>query len=538
MRIPVGRGALLACLAFGVADVPASGQASPLQSGKDEPNAGALFHLVPDGGLPDQGLTFGGTWADFDDDGLVDLFLSRHGNDDMEILLNRGGLRFAKPDDRPAFPTGILDHHGSAACDFDADGDWDIFLSVGADRGRGLGLKQLWRCDGPLAFVNVVPAGHLLADPPGRGRGALWFDLDGDPHPELLLTNYMSPPRLFSFDGREWSDLGAELALAPVSGEGPSDRENRAPWFGAAAAGDLDGDGRQDLVAAGERLRLYRNLGGSLAEVGAEVGLPASMPSISDIALGDMDGDLDEDVLLLMRGGALWLYLNASEPGTIILTGPVAYPDLPAPKGPIAMTVADLDNDGDLDIAVARSLQSGLGPELILNRGDGTFGAVKQPEAGFLRRPSKAQEIWALDLDRDGDLELVCLNGGGQGRTLPGTTQLYENAAVAGGLTLVLTPRSGPVHALGARVRLEGAARPQHRQMRFAAAPHNSSALPLHFGVGAAPGPFTALIDWPSGARQRVVLPDPGRAYAILEGESTPRPLPAVTRIAPEAPTH
>lgn len=134
--------------------------------------------------------TAASAWGDFNGDGWPDLWVSNHWHQPPSLYLNQqdGTFRDIAVDaivgDLPA------DFHGAAWADFDNDGDQDLFVTTGG--GAGLG-----RCPNYL-FVND---GGKLRDeatrfnvdfPIGRGRTPLWFDADRDGKLDLLM---MSVPR-------------------------------------------------------------------------------------------------------------------------------------------------------------------------------------------------------------------------------------------------------------------------------------------------------------------------------------------------------
>ena len=448
------------------------------------------FRLVAGSGLPATGLTFGGTWADLDGDGDWDLVLSRHADGVAEFYLGQGDLRFRGPT-AADLPAGLLDHHGTAACDFDGDGDWDLFLSVGAERGHGNCCKQLWTNRGGLVFAAGIPCDQPAADPAGRGRGALWLRLDPAPLPQLLLLNYLSPPRLFGRDAAgTWLDLGGRL-----------DRPAEA-WWTVAVAEDFDGDGAVDLFVAGGERRVLRNIAGRL--VGQEIAaLPLIGAEVSAAAAGDVDGDGDPDLVLGLRGGALWLLRNESGPGEIRFGQVVGYPSLPLVSEPVSVVLADLDNDGRLDLAVAQrgADRQERRPLLARGAGDGTFTALEPDLVGLVAVPSRAMGLWALDLDRDGDLDLVVTNGEEGDQRTVGAVQVYENLADTPGLTVELQARPGAApHGLGALVSLGPGEGVRSLRVRSVANPWNATVLPVHFGLGTDDVTREVRVDWPCGA--------------------------------------
>ena len=94
------------------------------------------------GGAQWNWISFGNPiWGDFDHDGNLDLFVDNHYQEPPYLYRNNGDGTFT--DIRPTSglrPTG--DRHGSAWADFDNDGDLDLFITKGARRGQTLGSKK------------------------------------------------------------------------------------------------------------------------------------------------------------------------------------------------------------------------------------------------------------------------------------------------------------------------------------------------------------------------------------------------------------
>lgn len=175
---------------------------------------------------------------------------------------------------------------------------------------------------------------------------------------------------------------------------------------GGVAAADLDGDGDVDLVVAdGGALRILvlKNDGqGTFDTVKYEIGFASWSPCAADL---DGDGDVDL-VVACSPYGPLWgdvAVLRNNGDGSF--AAPVQYGEL---RYATAVFAADLDGDGDLDLAVA----VGGGPynyvSILKNNGDGTFGMAVNYPAGL-----DPMSVFAADLDGDGDLDLAVANYGG-----------------------------------------------------------------------------------------------------------------------------
>lgn len=501
-------------------------------------SAEPLFVETSAGELPRLGKTYGGTLLDADGDGDLDLLLSRH-SDTAEIHLNRGNLHFERYRDEDGALPRLDDHHGSAACDYDHDGDWDLYLTVGAGGGLRPGPNQLWTCRDPFSFDSQLPE-PFLADPDGRGRGALWLSLDEDPGPELLVLNFESPSRLFSYRGGEFEDRtsllppflareGRKLPPPTKSGRAaPPHRKAPRYWFTAACAGDMNGDGWPELFVAGRMSMLLTSTQkGELRDVTDSSGIEFARFSISQPCLGDVDGDADLDLVLAYAGPSrIEVWLNESEGGDPrFVRGPAAS-HLPVEHEVVSMVLADLDNDGRLDLYAAQLNAEGDNTANLVARGmgGGRFELPRPPWGAAAAVPSRSTGAWAVDLDADGDLELLTLQGGGRDIEAEGAVALYENRTRYLGLTLELAGEGEPPHGLGARIRLRGESVDATRFVLCVANPWNSTILPVHFGVGSARGPFVAEIQWPSGAKEDVTVPEAGRAYRIRKGAPTAEP--------------
>jgi hypothetical protein len=131
---------------------------------------------------------------------------------------------------------------------------------------------------------------------------------------------------------------------------------------------------------------------------------------------------------------------------------------------------------------------------------------------------------WPIDLDADGDLDVVALRGGGPEREATRAAVVYENLASAAGITLELVPTQSSPHGLGTQVVLERGDSRLTRTVRSEANPFNSTVLPLHFGVGSGDEPLRCRVRWPSGLLQEVGGLQPGRAYRITEGSENAEP--------------
>jgi tetratricopeptide (TPR) repeat protein len=197
------------------------------------------------------------------------------------------------------------------------------------------------------------------------------------------------------------------------------------------ALADLDGDGRLDVIeASGGALRLLRNDGGRFVDVTATSGV--SGPALAAVA-GDYDNDGRPD-LLLVRPSGLALFHHDDGLRFSDVTGKA---EIPALAGlPATAAFADVDHDGDLDVAL---------PGLLLqNDGDGTFTDVTGKAKLVLDGGGLA--VVPTDYDNGRDLDLVVLRAAGRPLVFANRRDgRFEDVAAAVGLEA-----EGPFRALAA----------------------------------------------------------------------------------------
>jgi hypothetical protein len=222
------------------------------------------------------------------------------------ILTNRGGTAFELTWSETRYRA-----RGVTACDFDEDGDLDIYVS-----NYRLQPNLLWLNDGSGVFTGVAADRNAIATSPGfeggHSIGAAWGDLDSDGHIDLFAGNSAhqddrgdQPKSRFLRNlgpdgGWRFDDLGTCGVFYQES-------------YATPAAGDYDNDGDLDLyfttvygVASFGRPNnavLYRNDGAfTFADATASAGL-AEQPPTYQAAWADYDNDGDLD---LVTGGKLY----------------------------------------------------------------------------------------------------------------------------------------------------------------------------------------------------------------------------------------
>lgn len=145
---------------------------------KPEKSVTVFEDVTPYSGISYTGNTWGAAWGDFDGDGLPDLYLTDHLHD-AKLYRNLGHGQFADVTAQYFSPQDISgDKHGAAWADFDNDGRLDLVQLIGAVRGVGEAPKRLFRNTGS-GFTDVAQA-LGVANPLGRSRVPLWVDFNHD----------------------------------------------------------------------------------------------------------------------------------------------------------------------------------------------------------------------------------------------------------------------------------------------------------------------------------------------------------------------
>ncbi len=243
-------------------------------------------------------------------DPLPDLLLRNRGDGTFEDVSVRSGIASA-----PGAGLGVV------CADLNADGRTDVYV---ANDGMA---NHLWsgRADGTFEEVALSAGCALNAD--GRAEASMGIalgDADEDGDPDLFVSHLTRETNtLYRNDGRgRFSDVSAAARLGMAS--------RSATGFGAAFF-DLENDGRLDVAVAnggvkiveerqragdpfpyGQPNQLFRNQG-QFTEVSALTGDAFTLPEAGrGLAVGDVDGDGDHDLLVSSAAGPVRLFLNES----------------------------------------------------------------------------------------------------------------------------------------------------------------------------------------------------------------------------------
>jgi len=481
---------------------------------------GFTAERLPHPAQPEHRFAGGGIAVlDADDDGALDLLAAS--DDGVRLLL---GPTFAEEAPLPEVHGPVT---GVAAADLDDDGDPDVVLTR-----HGPADVFLRNDDG--SFV-VVDTGH---DAEGHSQSTAIADVTGDGRLDVLIAGHGIP----EVEGDQVViDAPGSPTRLLVGTDTPfhfTDRTDELPadfldaYSFVVAPVHLAGDDRVDLYTAND----YPNWLPQQAAVAEGEGWVGADPSLGlsangagmGLGIGDINDDGVDDLLLPIWNRIIML---TSLPGVgWVDTAPrdgLVLPPRPGPWVGWGGELADLDNDGELDVLVAFGHLDTLAERTV---GGGSAANIDdQPMVAWLRRGDGFERVQAglpvdgahrgfalADLDGDGSLDVAAPR-------LDGGIDLLRGACPAHAWLTVAAEQPGPNRqAIGARLTVRTATHTVRRTLRAGGTSLLSSAPPVaHLGLGDAQT-ADVEITWPDGevtlfedlpTRQHLVVhrPDPRR---------------------------
>ncbi len=421
----------------------------------------------------EQGYGMGCTAGDIDNDGDLDLYVTNFGPN--VLYRNNGNGTFTEIGKK----AGVAYHlwgASAAFADYDSDGFLDLYLTNYNDftmetpKWCGDPIRKiraychpdayegvpdvLYHNNGNGTFTDVTKKAGIT-ERWGRGLGVVWSDLDGDGDLDIYAAKDAVPNALYRNNGD-----GTFTDVTLESGTGYS--EDGRPESGMGTdAGDYDGDGLFDLLSchlSGEINELYRNLGDLRFEVASytsgfgEISLPF-------VCFGtqffDYDNDTDQDIYCA--------------------------------NGHIVDNIK-LFND---------NLQWAQRDFLFENVGGGKVREVGRDHGAYFSQENVGRGMAVADIDGDGDLDVAVNNNHHPAillRNDGGNSRHY--------LRLKLTGTRSNRDAIGARVKVTAGGKTQVDEVRSGSSYCSQSEMVLHFGLGGATKADKVEIRWPRGGTQ------------------------------------
>lgn len=219
--------------------------------------SGKLYLQTIDGTFKETG----GPWIeDKDREDTGSLFFDADGDGDLDLYVVSGGYNVALPGDFfqdrlyvnvngefhkvGALPDMLVPGQVVAACDYDMDGDEDLFVGGRVKAGhypqspQSFLLQNNGKKDLDLRFEDVTEKQGVGLSHVGMITGAVWVDIDGDDWKDLILAGEWMPVTIFRNESGTLVDKTREWGLSEKIGW----------WYGLQAL-DVDNDGDMDLIA-------------------------------------------------------------------------------------------------------------------------------------------------------------------------------------------------------------------------------------------------------------------------------------------------
>lgn len=447
-------------------------------------------------GLPYE-LTWGPSWADFDGDGDSDLLFTGYspwsakegaaGQGAQNVVYRNSGGDLTPVAVGDLEAAGMPNLH-AAPGDYDGDGDLDVALS----HGTGAPM-QLLRNDGGFDFTEDSAA--LATD--FYSNETHWGDSDGDGDMDLLVV---MPDSL-----RLLVNEGGVLGIADINW--------LISYVTSASFADLDNDRDPDILAFGSTgSTLLRNDGGNtFTESGVMLGAGKDHVVIVDSPAG---GFLATSVFVVRPNGNAALYRNLGALQFLASSDPA----IQAQGGIESASSGDLDNDGRQDIVL--SLQGG---RMKVLSGTGALGFFEQSPFPVVGDTSGAVAL--ADVDDDGDLDLFLAASGPGAPSCVFENLQDENPVNSQNEWLQVRLLGSPPNRLGvgARILAIDAAFPSPRTALVGAGASHSvgNSLLAEFGLGPNLALSPGLVDtirviWPDG-HQRVLHDVPANQRITID---------------------
>ena len=512
-----------------------------------------LTQLFPNGGEKSKQFIIettgsGAALIDFDNDGLLDIFLLSGPGGYNRLYHNEGNGRFVDVTARVGLPQATdAWSQGVCAGDYDNDGYTDLFVTA-------WGANHLYRNIGGRRFEDVTARAHLTQSRVRYNTGCAFLDYDNDGHLDLFVANYLKfdprttpkpgenpycwyrdmpvncGPRGLPFERNILYHSNGDGTFSDVSDESGIGAPNHQYSLGVLT-GDFNGDGRTDIYVASDQTPslLYINRGGGkFTEEGLLSGVAFDDNGKALSGMGVTAADFEGN-------GSLGIFRTnfSDERETLYRSrGHGDFEDVTIAAGLGRNTryvgwgcgFFDFDNDGWKDLLLVNghafpevdrlNIDIHFRERAILyrNLGNGKFVEVSESAGPAILERHSSRGAAFGDIDNDGLIE-VLINNQNEPPSLLKQSGRPGNHWIILKLSGTRSNRSG----IGARVRLSAAGHTQYDEVRSGGSYLSQNDLRLHFGLGAAAKVDSIEIGWPSRMHQRLTDVSADRIVQITE---------------------
>ncbi len=474
-----------------------------------------------------EGTGSGCAWLDYNNDGLLDLYvvngryeegLTNHSAPDgrdatNHLYRNNGDGTFTDVTAQAGVP-GRGMGTGVTVGDFDNDGYVDIYVT-------GYNVAVLYHNNGDGTFTDVTAQAGVAN--PFFGVGAAFLDYDRDGRLDLFVGNYLRfvPSYRQFYPGDHYPgplDYDPEFnRLFHNNGDGTFTDVSRESGIALApgramgvTVGDYDNDGWPDIYVANDTMPSFlyhNNRNGTFTNVAVQVNVAYGQNGEATTAMGPSFADYDNDGwddLFVSDARYHRLYHNPGKAGGFFrdVTDEAGIGSVSGQYVGWGSGFLDFDNDGWKDILIVNGGLSWLIPmesALLRNLGDGTFEDVSTQAGRFFEERHVNRGVCFGDYDNDGYVDAFVTTLGGKGILLHNTADASRRHHW---LTVKLIGTRSNRDGYGARLELEaGGLRQVVHAVSESGYLCQSDPRP-HFGLGTAAEADRLTIRWPSGTVQ------------------------------------
>lgn len=323
--------------------------------------------------------------------------------------------------------------NGLEVADIDGDGKGDIGVSIGSTTGE-ISIFRNTSTVGSISLASKVDiaTASLCSD-------FVFADIDGDGKFDAVAANSASTNNIQIF--RNLSSSGT------ISFASPNNFTRTSHFAGSVMVGDLDGDGKPDVVNT-NRYTTSISISQNTSTSGS-----ISMASYFDLTTGatpitgvieDVDGDGKRDIVIpCYSGNSIYFFRNIHSSGSLSSSSFSSSSISTTSGNPLNVQMADIDGDGKRDLICTRQ----SGGNILVYRNTSTSGTISFASPVTLTSGTTTQISSVADINGDGKPEVIAANIGSN------NFKVFQNNSTSGTISFVsasgvaFTTGSQPYHA-------------------------------------------------------------------------------------------